>query len=240
MTTIKKHKMYSPTRKRYSPVAISDFNKKVKKLMKYIHINNINISKLSYSITQIIEISEWCRQDIFQYIINYEKRGKKGGVTPNTKELKARKEHNWGNYYRHIITKDNKFTTNWTTCVGENFVKDILILLGHTQVIKPNKRRGHQPDLMTNKGVFEVKSRTWGTSGTAGEKIYGVPWKYSEVPRLFGKPLYIVLVAAQEERDGAEELFSLLTPDKLEFMNFYKKMNIQFVKLSDILKLLGL
>lgn len=236
----RKYNMYSPTRKRYSPVILHQFNKKKQRLMTYIHKHNIDTSTLSYSITQIIEISEWCQQDIFQYIIHYEKKGKKGGVTSNTKELKAKKEHIWGNYYRQLITKDKKFTTNWTTTVGEHFVQDILILLGHNNVIKPHKKENYQPDIITNKGVFEVKSRTWGTSGTAGEKIYGVPWKYSGVPRLFGKPLYIVLVGAQEERDGAEELFSLLTPDKLEFMKFYKSMNIHFVKLSDILKLLGL
>ena len=43
-----------------------------------------------------------------------------------------------------------------------------------------------------------MKTHTWCTTGTAGEKILGVPFKYSELPRLYGKPLKIICVAYQE------------------------------------------
>lgn len=56
-----------------------------------------------------------------------------------------------------------------------------------------------KPDLECDDYVYEIKSRTYSTSGTAGEKILGVPLKYSEVPILYGKPLKIILVAYQEQ-----------------------------------------
>ena len=45
--------------------------------------------------------------------------------------------------------------------------------------------------------MVEVKSRSWCTTGTAGEKVR-VPYKYADIPNLYNKPLMIVCVAYQE------------------------------------------
>jgi hypothetical protein len=232
-------KLYSPTRTLYGPVAISNFKKKLNILEDFINKNNVDITSLSYSLQNIIEISMWCKEDIFEYILHQEKVGKVGKVG-KARKLKQTKEHNWGCHYRNIIMKDDKKTNQWTTVVGEHFVKDILIILGHQVILKPSKKESKQPDIITDKSVYEVKSRTWGTTGTAGEKIYGVPWKYCDIPRLFGKPLYIVLVAAQEQRDGAEELLSVPTPEKKKMIEFWQSMNIHFIQLSTLLKIINL
>ena len=60
------------------------------------------------------------------------------------------------------------------------------------------KIQGVHPDWETEDAIWEVKTRNWSVPGTAGEKILGVPYKYSDVPELYGKPLKIVCVAYQE------------------------------------------
>ena len=65
-------------------------------------------------------------------------------------------------------------------------------------VKRPEKKNHYLPDWETDDAIWEVKTRNWNTPGTAGEKVLGVPYKYSDIPRLYGKPLKIVLVAYQE------------------------------------------
>ena len=69
----------------------------------------------------------------------------------------------------------------------------------------------------------------------------GVPYKYAEVPRLYGKPLRVVLVAYQEEEyiNGKNSIFNdNISPEKKEMLQFWKTRNIEFVKFTDILKLI--
>ena len=54
-------------------------------------------------------------------------------------------------------------------------------------------------DLETFKEMIEVKTGSYFTTGTAGEKVPGVPWKYSEVPDLYGKPLLIILIGGDKK-----------------------------------------
>ena len=58
-------------------------------------------------------------------------------------------------------------------------------------VFKPTKKNHYQPDLETE--ILEVKSQSFYTSGTAGEKILGCHFKYCEIPELYGKNLFIYL-----------------------------------------------
>ena len=82
-------------------------------------------------------------------------------------------------------------------------------------------------------------------SGTAGEKILGVPLKYGEVPRLYHKPLKIVLIGYQEyEARNAWQFGDLLdsnnqTIELKEALAYHKLHNIEYVGFTDILKELG-
>ena len=93
----------------------------------------------------------------------------------------------------------------------------------------------------TDDAIWEVKTRNWNTPGTAGEKVLGVPYKYSDIPRLYGKPLKIVLVAYQEHEFiyGHTKLFGDISPDKQKMLNFWKEMGIEYVKCTDLLKDIG-
>ena len=102
---------------------------------------------------------------------------------------------------------------------------------------RPKNKEGFKPDLETKDFIIEVKTRNWTTSGTAGEKVLGTPYKYSRVPKLYGKPLLIVLVAYQEFECSKGKL-NVLTPDceiQKEILNIYKKHNIHYIKFSDLI-----
>ena len=191
-------------------------NPKLLLLEKILKENNCYFKNAS----DFIKICEWCRSNIF----NFE----------NGKE----KEKKWGNN----ILKKEKITSQWTTLLGENMVCDVLKLLGHKNINKITKKNdaGKKiiPDIETDSGIYEVKTRNWNTTGTAGEKVFGVPFKYSSVPRIYGKPLYIVLVAAQELKDNTIEIFTTPTPEKHKIIKFYESINIHFMRFTDLLDIL--
>jgi len=140
----------------------------------------------------------------------------------------------------------------WTTKLCEDLVMEGLMKLGrkHVRKTKPIKStlrdKKYHPDLECNKYVYEVKGSNWCVTGTAGEKILGVPLKYGEVPKLFEKPLQIILVGYQEyEAKNGYAFGNLLdgknqTKELHESLAFYKKHDIEYVGFTDILEKIGL
>ena len=86
-------------------------------------------------------------------------------------------EQIWGNWI--IGDTDNG---QWTTRLGENLVKCAYEKKGK-KVWRPKCINRYRPDWETEDEIIEVKTRSWTTSGTAGEKVLGAPFKYSDVPR---------------------------------------------------------
>jgi len=186
------------------------------------------------------EVIKWCFKGITE------------NTTVNTSKKEVLKEANieeklWGNLVMGTV-KNNQ----WTTKLCENLVEEAMIMLGRKNVKKTIQKRGlvrskkYSPDLECDNFVYEVKGRSWTTTGTAGEKILGVPLKYGEVPELYEKPLQIVLVGYQEyeAREGFQ-FGDLLDSDEQtkrlkESLAFYKKNEIEYVGFTDILKYLGL
>lgn len=143
--------------------------------------------------------------------------------------LNKTQEKIWGN-------KINGTTDiiQWTTHLGENLVKDTLEKLGFN-ITKPVKKNHYQPDFEIETGIVEVKTRNWTTPGTAGEKVFGVPYKYSDVPRLYGKPLFIVCVGYQEFELTCKNtrIFGKdISPEKKNMLEYWSKMNIYFIPFS--------
>jgi len=145
-------------------------------------------------------------------------------------------EKNWGNNMIKEYCGYSKITKQWTTILSEFIVKKILEKKGFI-VNKPKKINNFKPDWETEECIYEVKSRTYSTSGTAGEKILGVPFKYASIPRLYNKPLKIVLVGFQEQE--AISKFNIFSPTKEKkiMIDFWKNnFNIEFIKASDLFK----
>lgn len=167
------------------------------------------------------------------FLLEIDKKNKKG-----KKEL----EDEWG---REILKKrrlDLKLNQLWTGKFGEHICEEIYTLLGKV-ISMPKKIDGKKPDLEIDDAIVEVKTQTFYTSGTAGEKIVGTPFKYAEIPRLYGKKLLIICVAGaekvcREEYGNLPGIIELSSEKKL-LLSVYSKLGIEFIGASDLLKLLS-
>tara|TARA_B100001093_G_scaffold185108_3_gene177916 strand:+ start:14413 stop:15066 length:654 start_codon:yes stop_codon:yes gene_type:complete len=152
--------------------------------------------------------------------------------------LKQTKEHNeiekeWGN--KMIEQKNNG---QWTTNLGEHYIYQILKELGKNPR-RPETKGHYRPDIETDDVIYEIKTRNYTTPGTAGEKVYGVPLKYAEVPSLYNKPLKIVCVGYQEREltEGYTPIFGNIRSIHKEILEYFQnKHNIEFIKASDLIK----
>jgi hypothetical protein len=119
----------------------------------------------------------------------------------------------------------SKNTAMWSGSLGQSLIQQAF-----PTGWKPVRKSGHEPDWETSDFVYEVKTQSWLTPGTAGEKILGVPIKYRNVPSLYGKPLRIVLFAR------AERLWFDLDRDPalLSIIDFWKSMGIEYVRGSEL------
>lgn len=182
---------------------------------------------------------KWCYEGITDIsLINTESEEK----LKDSKEI----EKKWGNSV--LGTIDLK---QWTTVLCQNLVMEALIKLSRknvrkTQQIRSSVRdKNYDPDLECDDFVYEVKGRSWCTPGTAGEKILGVPLKYGELPRLYKKPLQIILVGYQEYEAREKFAFGDLldsnnqTLELKESLAFYKEHEIEYVAFTDILTKIG-
>ena len=154
---------------------------------------------------------------------------------PTPSEHDKKTEKDWGN--EMIQKQKQKQTGNWTTLLGERLVKITLEAHGH-HVFKPPKRDNKCPDWETDDFVVEVKTSNWTISGTAGEKVLGVPYKYANVPSLWNKPLIVVCVAYQEWEltHGNTQIFGeRVSPEQRMLINLWKRMNIHFIPFSKLI-----
>lgn len=154
----------------------------------------------------------------------------KGETVSKIRARAMQAEKEWGN--KMIGQKANG---NWTTRLGEDLVRDTLEVMG-VNPRKPKTIGGYSPDWETDDAIWEVKTRSWTVSGTAGEKVLGTFYKYSDIPELYGKPLKIVCLAYQEWElsHGTTRLFGKVSPQKQAILDVAKKLNIEYVKFSTI------
>jgi len=141
-------------------------------------------------------------------------------------------EKEWGN---KIIGSENN--GNWTTKLGEGIVRDIFKIKG-LNPRRPLTKNGYNPDWETDDAIWEVKTRNWWTTGTAGEKVLGTMYKYSDIPTIYHKPLKIVCVAYQEYEltHGNTRIFGDVSENKKKFLELAKSMNIEYVRFSDLIQ----
>lgn len=205
--------------------------------------SSINIEKIVEFISKVkdSEISLLRNPDVIKWIfgdlsflpsIEKSKNKKK-----DRNKMKAF-EDTWGRKVLKIRRPDLKLDKQWTNKFGEYICQEIFILLAKV-VSKPVKMKTYAPDFEIDDSIVEIKTQTYYTDGTAGEKILGCPFKYAEIPKLYAKPLQIVCVGGAEkicrEQYGNlpgknEECF-----EKKEFLEFYLKKGIKYIGVCDLL-----
>lgn len=146
-------------------------------------------------------------------------------------------EDKWGQDMMKMRRPDLSLDKQWTNRFGEYICEEIYTLLGKV-VSKPVKKENKQPDWETDDTILEAKTQTFYTSGTAGEKILGCPFKYAEIPALYGKPLKILCMGGAE-KVCRESYGNLPGPkcseQKNKFLKFWCEQGIEYVGASDLL-----
>jgi hypothetical protein len=182
------------------------------------------------------EVIQWLFGDL-SFLSPIEKKNK----TSDESKYKLL-EDKWGQTVLKTRRPDLKLDKQWTNKFGEHLCEEIFILLGKN-VSKPVKKEHYQPDSEVDDAIVEAKTGTFYTSGTAGEKILGCPFKYAEIPDLYSKPLKILCMGGAE-RVCREQYGNLAgakcSTQKKRFLDFFKENKIEYIGATDILKSLSL
>lgn len=159
--------------------------------------------------------------------------------TSDAKEYKIL-EDKWGQNMLKLRRPDLLLDGQWTNKFGEHICEEILSIQNRgKKVTTPIKKNHYQPDCEVDDAIWEVKTQTFYTSGTAGEKILGCPFKYAEIPELYGKPLKILCIGGAEKicREQYGNLDGVkCSPQKKKFLDFFKENGIEYVGITDIFK----
>jgi hypothetical protein len=122
---------------------------------------------------------------------------------------------------------------------GETLIQEILLLnnIPCTKVKKYVKGTRTLPDLESSDTFYEVKTRTYKTTGSAGDKILATPYKYCNIYKNTGKKVIIVCLGYQEiEADKKFNLFKTDDINQKKMLEFYKEQfNVQYMKATDLL-----
>ena len=193
-------------------------------------INQLEDSRIV--LLKIPDVVRWLLGDM-SFLPSIEKKNK----TKDNEKYKIL-EDEWGQNMLTIRRPDLKKHGQWTTKLGEHITEEFCILFGKNPTC-PISKNGYKPDTEVDDAIWEAKTQTYFTSGTAGEKILGVPFKYADIPELFGKPLKILCIGCAEQisRESYGNIIGPKTTDKKrKFIEFYKEMGIEWLGASELIK----
>jgi len=197
---------------------------------------NVHRFVCSHSDTRIVllrqkEVVQWLYGDM-SFLPAIETKNKSN----DTKKYKIL-EDIWGQNTLKIRRPDLKLDKQWTNKFGEHICEELCLLMGK-EFFKPDNKEHYQPDLEVDDTIWEAKANTFFTTGTAAEKILGCPFKYAEIPELYGKPLKILCMGGAESL--CREKYGNLSGDKCskqkkKFLDFFRENQIEYIGATDIL-----
>lgn len=197
---------------------------------------NVHRFVCSHSDTRIVllrqkEVVQWLYGDM-SFLPTIETKNKSN----DTKKYKIL-EDTWGQNTLKIRRPDLKLDKQWTNKFGEHICEELCLLMGK-EFFKPVNKEHYQPDLEVDDTIWEAKANTFFTTGTAAEKILGCPFKYAEIPELYGKPLKILCMGGAESL--CREKYGNLSGDKCskqkkKFLDFFRENQIEYIGATDIL-----
>lgn len=178
------------------------------------------------------EVIQWLFGDL-SFLPTIEKKNK----TTDEKIYKTL-EDKWGQDMTRSRRPDLKLDKQWTTKFGEHLCEELFTLMGKN-VSKPANKQHYQPDSEVDDAILEAKAQTFYTSGTAGEKILGSPFKYADVPQIYGKPLKIICIGGAEKvcRENYGNLLGeKMSSQKKKILDCFHEIGIEYIGATDILK----
>jgi hypothetical protein len=149
-------------------------------------------------------------------------------------------EKSWGlNVLKIFKLKTNIETNQWTNYLCEELLDIYLpdkLIRKNNKINKP-KINKFILDCENKNYVFECKCRTYTTNGTIGEKLIGCAYKYSDIPTIYNKKLYIVLFGYQEYESSNTKLniLNVNSNKKLKIINLLKEFDIYFIPFSSFI-----
>jgi hypothetical protein len=150
--------------------------------------------------------------------------------TAKTAVMKPR-ENNWAwKLFNAVVPWANAYRKGmWNGELVERIFREIV-----PNGWVPQKVGGHKLDWEDENSLYEIKGQfLWG-GGTAQDKILGTPVKYSQIPKLTGKPLKIVCFGAAETL--TREVLERDCPEMRDQIALWKSWGIEFLWGSDLIK----
>ena len=228
----KKQKKQTPQTDVKSPLVFTPVTQEMQELIEKVCKMIASNSAAGIVLLRQKQVIQWLFGDL-SFLPEIQKKNK----TTDEKIYKVL-EDKWGQEMLRIRRPDLKLDKQWTNKFGEHLCEEIFTLLGK-QVSKPVNKQHYQPDAEVDDAILEAKAQTFFTSGTAGEKILGSPFKYAEVPQLYGKPLKILCMGGAEKvcRESYGNLPGEKTSaQKQKILECFREIGIEYIGATDILK----
>jgi hypothetical protein len=230
--TQKKQKKPTPETDVKSPLVFTPVTQEMQELIEQVCKMIASNSAAGIVLLRQKQVIQWLFGDL-SFLPEIQKKNK----TTDEKIYKVL-EDKWGQDMLRIRRPDLKLDKQWTNKFGEHLCEEIFTLLGK-QVSKPVNKQHYQPDAEVDDAILEAKAQTFFTSGTAGEKILGSPFKYAEVPQLYGKPLKILCMGGAEKvcRESYGNLPGEKTSaQKQKILECFREIGIEYIGATDVLK----
>lgn len=201
-----------------------------------IHKKMLKVGDKRVVLLKQIEVIDW----IFGGTMFW--KGKSFKTKTEASAFLKKAEDVWGQSMLKLTRPDLKTSGQWTTKLGEHLAEEIFIVLGDIKgdVKKVPIIKGLHPDGEADTFMFEAKTQLYYSSGTAAEKILGVPIKYRNVPALYGKKIKIVCIGGAELRCTEFGIFpgtDKYDSNMINILRFFKGMGIEYVKMSTLVSM---
>lgn len=140
-------------------------------------------------------------------------------------------EDAWGR--AALKTYTGKDLKCWSGALGEHVVPVLLRAAGYEVV--PRRRFGAiKPDVVTPSFVVEIKTQTYHTTGTAGEKIMGVPYKYCDFKARYGLDVVVVCLARADALARAYGVLGPATAAQRAHHALWLAQGVHFLSIHDL------
>lgn len=148
-------------------------------------------------------------------------------------KIRIERESRWG---RELVGSRVSQQTHWMGPFGESIAYD-LIKPWHGEAWKPITLGRCKPDWETEHVILEVKAGAHFVKGSIDDKVLGIPFKYLDVPQLYGKPLWILCIGRVER--VSRHLYGNLsgpcqTESHRETLAYWEERGIRFVGATEL------